>query len=177
MFDFPVGLATSWHAPSELDITPHMRAWLLDTDSLTAKIKQHCSDFQVAVLGHAPQALTDNERAVLATADYDVREVMLYADHQPWVFARSCLPQAMAELNFGQLGNQSLGQALFTDQRFERQAFQLCRLPVSHPIAQAAKAEHALYGRRSLFHFAKQHLLVAEVFLPASPIYRELQHA
>ena len=112
------------------------------------------------VLELAPQVL------VLAR---HVREVLLQNGGTPWVFARSVIPVVLMETEFNQLGSQPLGKRLFNDDRFERGAFELCKVGNS---SFAGDTGVTLLGRRSCFHYRQHALLVAELFLPASPVYQ-----
>lgn len=160
----------------------HLRSWLLNTGSLTERLQSHCDDFCVKVLAQDQQLATDEEYRQLAVkpqlqsqSDWQVREVILFGDHQPWVFARSIIPQALCEKDFADLGNKPLGQLIFNDNRFKRMPFQLICLKPSiafigqHQIPLASQ----LWGRRSVFQYRQHNMMVAEIFLPQAPAYRE----
>ena len=176
--NFPIGLNVDWSPASKVSITDHyLRNWLLDTSSLTERIEAHCRVFSVFRLGQGRAALSENEKLSLeassSSTHYEVREVILIADEQPWVFARSVVPETLTSGEWKHLGNRPLGKLLFNDARFERGEFEVAKITSEQlsnlPIEPAS---HDLYGRRSLFTQQQNKVLVAEVFLPASPVYK-----
>ena len=44
---FPITLATKWQAPEVYELDAGIIDWLLDPNSLTARLKQHCQRFEV----------------------------------------------------------------------------------------------------------------------------------
>ena len=108
---------------------------------------------------------------------WQIREVILYGNGQPWVFARSVLPQALCERDFSELGNRPLGQIIFNDKRFVRKPFELISISADDNFLNRLniQSQFSLWGRRSLFHFEQHHLMVAEVFLPHAPAYQHLE--
>ncbi|MBN7823605.1 chorismate lyase [Bowmanella dokdonensis] len=178
--EFPLSLETDWIAPQSIRVPDfHLRNWLLDTGSLTERLQSHCRQFRVQLLGQAPLPLLDNEREQMGPVDYLVREVILWGDDRPWVFARSLLPRALCEQDRGELSNlgeKPLGSILFNDARFERQPFQVTRLSAAHRLQSALKlpGTQVLWGRRSVFHYLQWRMMVAEVFLPQCPAYKQM---
>jgi len=104
-----------------------------------------------------------------------IREVELYCDDQPWVFARTLIP--VSSLSGGarrlaHLGDKPLGAVLFADPTTERELVQIAKLLPRHPLFGAAtdhlkEQPDELWGRRTLFQFARKPILVNEIFLPA----------
>ena len=87
---------------------------------------------------------------------------------QAWVFARSVAARSALQgdgLHMDELGSRSLGELLFCDQAFTRQAIEVCH----YPRAWLPKADQAngLWARRSRFDRGALSVLVAEVFLPS----------
>ncbi|WP_394224226.1 chorismate--pyruvate lyase family protein [Alteromonas gracilis] len=169
---FPVGLAVDWQAPSGVSIpNAQLKNWLLDTGSLTERVQSLCKHFSLELIGQQGQIPHDNELSLLhANGDthYQAREILLCGDHQPWVFARSIIPQAFVDSELSDLGKEPLGKRLFNDARFTRSAFQLCTVSASQF---GIHNTQRLWGRRSLFTLDNYSMIVAEVFLPASPAY------
>jgi chorismate--pyruvate lyase len=113
----------------------------------------------------------------LNTKEWQVREVILWGDNQPWVFARSIIPQRLCESDFVNLNTKPLGQLLFNDKRFKRLPFEVTNMCVSKAFLADLhiSSEMDLWGRRSAFSFEDIKLTVSEVFLPSSPAYQEMR--
>ena len=190
--DFPVGLAVDWLSLAEANITePTLKNWLLDTGSLTERVQSACGEFSLQLLGQQTLEPHSTELSLLQAngqTTYQIREIVLCGDEQPWVFARSVIPQAVIDAELSNLGSEPLGKRLFNDKRFIRSEFHLCTLPYAQfPQQIAAQSlspssvqansqcksdtKQNLWGRRSVFTFGTHHLIVAEVFLPGSPAY------
>lgn len=181
---FPIEINEIWQEALSTDIPdPALKNWLLHTGSLTERLQAHCRKFEVQVIGQQEAPLSQDEyHQVFEGAGSElhkaeVREVVLCCDEQPWVFARSVLPsqfltEGMRELKT--LGNQPLGKIIFNDPQFERQAFQLVQCsPESELVNKlGVDSQFVLWGRRSVFKFNEFRIMVAEVFLPASPAYK-----
>jgi chorismate--pyruvate lyase len=159
-----------------------MQSWLLNTGSLTERLQALCNKFEVKVLGQKNVALDDTEISALKSSnnsDWQIREVILYGDDKPWVFARSVLPDHMCRSTWADLGTQPLGQRIFNDASFVRSGFEIGLLH-HHPISREsfahstlAQATHQqMWARRSMFSRKKDTLLVAEAFLPDCPCYK-----
>jgi chorismate--pyruvate lyase len=109
--------------------------------------------------------------------EWQVREVLLWGDNQPWVFARSIIPQILCESDFVNLNTKPLGQLIFNDKRFKRMPFEVTNLcPSKTFLAQLhISSKMDLWGRRSAFSFEDLKMTVSEVFLPSSPAYQEMK--
>lgn len=176
---FPLMLDTRWVQPEDLSIPDyHLKNWLLDTGSLTERLQSHCRQFRVQLLGQAMAPLSEDEQCQMTDMPCEVREVLLCGEAQPWVFARSLLPvslihQGMQEL--AQLGEQSLGKVLFNRSDCVREPFEITRIPADHALLQTLGIDstHDVWGRRSRFSYRHWHMMVAEIFLPGSPAYKQ----
>ncbi len=147
--------------------------WLLDTGSLTQRLIQ-ASDgqFRVAI---QRQALLPTYLSEAKLLDIDprqlalVREVILYGREQPWVFARSIIPQSTLTGRLRALKNldsRPLGQLLFNDPSMHRDPIEVSHIRKHHrflPEQLTLKASH--WGRRSRFFLDDKAILVSEVFL------------
>lgn len=184
MLDFPIvtrGGEAHWQAASAWAhlLSPQQQQWLSDDSSLTAKLKAHCSQFSVHLLGQQQATLLADEARWLGDDDaVTVREVILYCDSKPWVFARSVFPlQALqaTQLNLAHLGNRPLGEHLFSQPDLQRSAIEISAFSPHSRVGQLHQqlgfTAHTLWGRRSRFSAAGQHILVAEVFIGAAPLY------
>lgn len=160
---------------------PHDKAgyepWLRDRGSLTLRIQQRCSRFAVRNIRHGLARIARDESALLGLAPRQLaysREVFLYADGQPVVFAHSaCAPQHLRGIwsAVRGLGSRPLGALLFAHPLVERNPLHYKALRSTHPLYQSAvKGLSAqpgrLWARRSLFYLHGAPLLVTEVFLP-----------
>ena len=172
--EFPLGLQVAWQKPEHFaPVTKDLENWLLNTGSLTERLMSLCTEFKVHVIGQAALPLANSEREFSGQQidkAYSVREVILLCDQQPWVFARSVIPNSLAEGQLAQLGNKPLGKLIFNDPRFVRSDFEVGRLLLNPLNGESVKGS-ALYARRSLFSIMQHKVLVAEAFLPDCPCY------
>lgn len=119
----------------------------------------------------------DVHETIAIQQQWQIREVILYGNGQPWVFARSVLPQALCERDFSGLGSRPLGQIIFNDSRFVRQPFELISISENDEFLNRLniQSQFPLWGRRSSFRFEEHHLMVAEIFLPHAPAYQQMK--
>ncbi len=170
--------APNWRWPDQVTLPAHadLQEWLLDPQSLTAKLKTYCQEFVVEVLGQAPGIIRDDEARWLATNGSSntatIREVILCCDGKPWVFARSVFPQAALnakQLKLSELGNQPLGAHLFAQPDLQRSAIEICEFAADSRVGELHQKlgypAQSLWGRRSCFTAGGQKVLVAEVFI------------
>lgn len=168
---------SGWHE-SLFDVSAGMRAWLLDSGSLTQRITHRCTDFAVQklfqrdarpFLDEAAIVGVDNKRQAM------LRDVHLFCGATPVVFAHSVLPYSSligSWAKLGRLGNRPLGAALFADPKVRRECLQFKKIDARHPlyfkaIAHIQQPPANLWARRSLFTLATRRILVTEVFLPS----------
>jgi len=163
---FPVGAA----AP--------LRRWLLDRGSLTRRIQQRCSQFQLELLSQRIATISRDEETIFSLRHgvrCVVREVSLHCGPQPVVFAHSVVEMRArhgAWRMLSSLGARPLGAALFADPRVERYPLRFRWLNSRHELYRnalklAERPPAGLWARRSLFELNGSRLLVTEVFLPA----------
>ncbi|WP_417690503.1 chorismate--pyruvate lyase family protein [Pseudidiomarina sp.] len=182
---FPVvttGGEAAWQHTTSEHWSALARDWLLDPSSLTAKLKGQCQQFEVQLLGQREAPLLADEQTWLGPQkSCIVREVLLWCDGQPWVFARSVFPfsaLAQQQLRLEDLGTKPLGEHLFKQPDLTRSAVEVSSFAPNTKVGQLHQqlgfAPATLWGRRSRFTAAGQHVLVAEVFIGASPLAQEL---
>ncbi|MEY8251958.1 MAG: chorismate lyase [Colwellia sp.] len=195
---FPVTLTGQWQSPNVeccSSLSAPLKDWLLDEGSLTARLKSHSDNFQVKVIGEQQQLCSAAEACDLINVGEPVlvREVILYCDNVPQVFARSLLPLASLmgeEQVLANLGEQPLGQVLFNNPSLQRLRLELSsfandssvvelatKLATKHasnssPVKTSIIPKQALWGRRSIFILENKPLMVAEVFLPDAFAYQ-----
>lgn len=148
--------------------------WLQHPDSLTARLRAHCrGHFSVEVLNqYWGMARLDETQAldIPLRSRVLVREVVLKGYGQPWVWARSIMPERSltGTLRYlRKLDDQPLGSWLFKQPTLERgvvkiRAFQ----PDDLALPPKLDIDRPLWGRRSVFWVHHKPLLVGEVFLP-----------
>jgi len=146
--------------------------WLFDEGSLTRRLTWLSNDgFSVTPLFEGWQPLRDDECAALHMPPASigwVREVYLRGHGQPWVFARSVAARSALQgdgLQMDELGSRSLGELLFCDRAFTRQAIEVCHYP--RQWLPTTDQVDGLWARRSRFDRGALSVLVAEVFLPS----------
>jgi chorismate--pyruvate lyase len=152
--------------------------WLFDQSSLTRRVTAACAGrFRVEVLAQGWQRPMLNE-ALRLGVQYDhlalVREVYLYCDATPWVFARTIIPRSTltgAQRHLAWLGDKPLGAVLFADPSMRRDEVEVAgirrgQLLFERAAAGAHSATAAIWGRRSVFYLGGKPLLVCEIFLP-----------
>lgn len=186
---FPVTLQTQWTSVNNLSthelnnsIRETILDWLLEPSSLTARLKNLCSEFRVEVLGQQISTCSELEANDDITVGEEVlvREVLLFCDNKPQVFARSLLPLKSLtgeEKKLAELGEQPLGQVIFNQPNLIRKGIEIgkftCPSSLSNLISQLDLCEQEpLWGRRSVFVLKNKPIMVAEVFLPHSFAYQ-----
>ncbi len=147
-------------------LEPHLLDWLLLEDSMTKRFEQQGCQVSVTLIREAFVTADEvpEERDLLPEASrYWLREILLCADGEPWLAGRTVVPESTLsgpELALQRLGNTPLGRYLFTSSTLTRDFIEIGR-------------HAALWGRRSRLRLGGKPLLLTELFLPASPLYRE----
>jgi chorismate--pyruvate lyase len=159
-------------------VPAELASWLFDPGSLTARLIKVCpGKFRVQVLSQRWCAPLHNEIKRLRMRERQVsfiREVFLYCDDQPWVFARTVIPRKTLsgkQKHLAHLGSRPLGAVLFADPQMRRDEIEATCL---HPheqlfhkaVAVLSSAPTCIWGRRSVFYLNNKPLLVNEIFLP-----------
>jgi chorismate lyase len=159
------------------DIEPGYAPWLRDHGSLTRRIQQRCDTFSVRNV-YAGLAMANTDEVSLLNISRPQliysRNVFLYADGRPVVFAHSVvaahhLQHAWHALQH--LGSRPLGALLFSHPLVQRAPLRFKALKPDHPLYQQAAVmlqvkPQRLWARRSVFTLHGASLLVTEVFLP-----------
>lgn len=137
------------------DVPKSTLNWLIDNDSLSAKLKQKFDDFTVNVLLQKQAKPHANE---IDTLDFTgcsvVREVALLGNGRAVVFARSVIPMTKDTEALLKIGSQPLGEILFNDNNIQRGLLQIT-------------FSDGIWGRRSTFTIGTTKVLVSEFFLAA----------
>lgn len=149
--------------------------WLFDPGSLTSRIITACKGrFSVQVLSVQRGLPRLDETLALHMRDRNqalVRQVLLYCNDVPWVYARTVIPLTSLRgplRGLTRLGNKPLGAVLFANRTMRRSAIEVTRLMPQHPCYAAMEYSdgNEIWGRRSVFHLHNKPLLVSEFFLP-----------
>ncbi|OPB29918.1 chorismate lyase [Bartonella sp. WD12.1] len=131
---------------------------------MTRRLERHCTQIHIE-----PQRecfitydeLEDEDEHLPDTSRYWLREIVLMGDNQPWLLGRTVIPQeTLNDHNqLTNLGNVPLGRYLFNSKELTRDYIHIGR-------------KDALWARRSRLRLADKPLLLTELFLIASPIYK-----
>ncbi|BBP42408.1 chorismate--pyruvate lyase family protein [Thiosulfativibrio zosterae] len=159
---------------------PHLSAqdWVLNTQSLTAKIRQFCPQMKVEVLFEGQALPLPSESAQLHCRTGEtvwVRCVLLTCDTTPIIYARTVIPQMQSGnpwFAIKRLGNQPLGEVLFKSKKIHRTAFSwlksnqvLCPSKCGTLLGRENFQKRSYWARQSKFTKAHATLLLTEVFL------------
>ncbi|MBZ9611264.1 chorismate--pyruvate lyase family protein [Rheinheimera maricola] len=162
-----ISLDALWQDARQLNLPPLLAPWLLEPASLTARFKRHCQQFRVQVLNEQRSELPAFLRQLLPdTAAAQLREVILWCNDMPCVYAQSWLPQqtVTALRPLADLGERPLGDYIFQQPGLQRGIIEATQLDIALPLLSIAER---CYARRSVFTLNGLPLLVAEAFLPA----------
>ena len=151
--------ALHWSSDVNLFKSLPIATWLLDEQSLTAKLKQQYADFSVQLLSQQIAVPNDNEIKLfqslpsITRQTYTIRQVLLMGHGEPQVYARSVIPN-ISQANFLlTLGNKPLGEVLFNHPDTIRNTLEF------------AQTSGNIWGRRSMFVLEGFELLVYEFFI------------
>jgi len=144
----------NWHDIDYFDDVPkEVLFWIRDDQSLTQKLKKKYQDFRVEVHKQEELEIYNHEINLLGNEEnFIVREVSLYGDNQPVVFARSVIPKNTKTDSIMKIGNKPLGEILFTDPNILREQIEIT-------------FHNDIWGRRSVFVMNNCRILVSEFFL------------
>ncbi|HEX5792571.1 MAG TPA: chorismate lyase [Rheinheimera sp.] len=161
-----ISLDTHWQPADRMALPAKLAPWVLEPASLTARLKRHCTQFRVQVLNEQRATLPAFLQPLLPdTDDAQLREVVLWCNDQPCVYAQSWLPQQTINTlrPLADLGERPLGDYIFQQAGLQRGVIEATALQVALPQI----APMQCYARRSVFMLNGLPLLVAEAFLPA----------
>ena len=162
-----ISLDADWQAAGSQPLPPQLAPWILEPASLTARLKLHCRQFRVQVLNEQRSELPAFLRPLLPDTDTaQLREVILWCNGQPCVYAQSWLPEQTVNAlrPLADLGERPLGDYIFQQPGLRRGIIEATQLDIALPQLSRAGTCHA---RRSVFTLSGLPLLVAEAFLPA----------
>lgn len=147
------------------DVSLH---WLLEKGSLSRRLEQNCQNLSVELLFNdmvSPESVMPEEKNLLGETSCLLREVLLNGDNQDWVIGRTLIPEgSMQEQphNLMKQGTIPLGLTVFSVDDVARDSLQ---------FGWVKGEKQQLIARRSRLWMNKKPMLVAELFLPESPVY------
>ncbi|WP_440886959.1 chorismate lyase [Vibrio sp. WZ-1] len=162
-------MEVEWQKPEDFDFPNEFaQHWLEEQGSLSRRLKQHCQELTVELLHNqivTAQTLRADESLLLSDQDCLLREVILSGDNTDWVIGRTLIPRTTLvdqQYDLAQQGDIPLGLTVFSADNVERDALQMgwVTLPQGQFLA-----------RRSRLWMNHKPMLVAELFLPNSPVY------
>ena len=135
--------------------------WLNEEGSITAKISSE-SKFKLEILSDDLGIAEDEEYLALdiASEEVRIREVVLYGDLVPLVYARSIIPNLTSSKGYpglGTIGSKPLGDLLFQSALFIKTRREFAQFETS--------SKEVIWGRRTHYLVQGYPLSVMEVFL------------
>ncbi|WP_232818277.1 chorismate--pyruvate lyase family protein [Zobellella maritima] len=174
-----------WHwltGPVPPELSPLLTDWLYERGSMTERLRRHCRDFRVEVRAQADEMELEPALAErLGSTRAFCREVLLYCDDVPWIYASSLYSRASLDAcpALAGLGQKALGELLFEQPGLARSQFEFAGLGPEQQAALARRiglplaADFLLWGRRSTLRAGGAQVLVTELFLPRARAYQE----
>ena len=135
--------------------------WLEEEGSITARISSH-AEFKLEILNDDFGVAEAEEYIALEIPPEEVRirEVVLYGDLVPLVYARSIIPELTASKGYpglGTIGSKPLGDLLFQSELFIKIRREFAKFHTS--------SKEVVWGRRTHYLVRGYPLSVMEVFL------------
>lgn len=146
-------LEAEWHSePKPLSFT--QQDWLLHDGSLTQKLLDVATDFNVEVVQEKWVA-KNSQNLTACNEDFWLREVLLKDGDTNWIFAQTLVPKSTIEniaQNVPKLGNEPIGLWLFSQN------------PTRTKL-EWTQAENGLFARRGMYEIKGYSLEIRELFL------------
>jgi len=135
-------------------------SWLNEPGSITSRIKSF-SNFRLKLLRDGP-GVVDVAEDDLIISNYEennIREVVLYSDEEPFIYAKSILPLETIRLGLDALGNlkeNPLGDILFSNPEIKKKHTLFAKFEFNKRI---------FYGRKGIYTVTGHPFSVCEIFL------------
>ena len=117
---------TSWKSEiKSLEVqNKEIISWLNEPGSITSRIKSF-SNFRLKLLRDGPGEVNAAEDDLIISnyKENNIREVVLFSDEEPFIYAKSILPLETIRLGLGALGNlkeNPLGDILFSNPEIKK---------------------------------------------------------
>ncbi|WP_114192454.1 chorismate lyase [Edaphovirga cremea] len=140
--------------------------WLMELGSMTRRFEEHCHKVTVEPRNEyfiTREQLGKDEAEQLPVSErYWLREIVLFGDGRPWLLGRTVIPQQTltgSDQALVDLGTLPLGRYLFSGDNLTRDYIQTGKQGV-------------FWARRSRLRLSDKPLLLTEIFLAESPLYR-----
>ena len=154
---------SSWNTYESIEhelTNAEIKSWLLEQGPITKRIKS-IAEFRLELIQDELSDATDDEILFLKidSEEIRIREVILYGNENPIVFARTIIPNTTIEKGLkelGKIGNKPLGDILFEKDIFSKEDI----------VFATFKDEESLFwGRKIKYTVKDQPFSVMEVFL------------
>lgn len=154
---------SSWNTYEAIEhklTNAEIKSWLLEQGPITKRIKS-IAEFRLELIQDELSDATDDEILFLKidSEEIRIREVILYGNENPMVFARTIIPNTTIEKGLkelGKIGNKPLGDILFEKDIFFKEDI----------VFATFKDEESLFwGRKIKYTVKDQPFSVMEVFL------------
>ena len=153
---------TSWMSQTKsLEVQNNeILSWLNEPGSITSRIKSF-SDFKLELLRDGPGEVdaADDDLIISNYKENNIREVLLYSDESPLIYAKSIIPLETIRLGLGVLGNlkeNPLGDILFSNPEIKKEYMLFSKFESNKKIFCGRKGIYTVKG----FPFS-----VCEIFL------------
>ena len=153
---------TSWMSETKsLDVQNNeILSWLIEPGSITSRIKSF-SDFKLELLRDGPGEVdaADDDLIIANYKENNIREVLLYSDEEPLIYAKSIIPLETIRLGLGVLGNlkeNPLGDILFSNPEIKKEYMLFSKFESNKKI---------FYGRKGIYTVKSFPFSVCEIFL------------
>ena len=154
---------SSWNTYEAIEhelTNAEIKSWLLEQGPITKRIKS-IAEFRLELIQDELSDATEDEILFLKidSEEIRIREVILYGNENPMVFARTIIPNTTIEKGLrelGKIGNKPLGDILFEKDIFSKEDI----------VFATFKDEESLFwGRKIKYTVKDQPFSVMEVFL------------
>ena len=153
---------TSWMSETKsLEVQNNeILSWLNEPRSITSRIKSF-SDFKLKLLRDGPGEVDpiDDDLIISNYEENNIREVVLYSDEEPLIYAKSIIPLETIRLGLGLLGNlkeNPLGDILFSNPEIKKKYMLFAKFGSNKKI---------FYGRKGIYTVKGYPFSVCEIFL------------
>lgn len=155
-----------------------VQSWIYETHSLTRRLKKvYGQSFAIEILFHSRRSAYLSECKLLKLPHQRhnlIREVLLHADGEPLILARTILPEKtikIAKRNLSHLGTRPLGEVIFTYPKLERRVLNISHVKKKQWTTQLidkVNIQQEIWGRQTVYAIHNCPLLVSEFFMPSA---------